>query len=816
MKRTGFRLLSGLLCFFIFLIAIYTVPTVAAESEPKTIRVGYFEMDGYHMQDESGNRSGYGYEFLQKINRYLPYQFEYVGYEKSWNEMLKMLENGEIDILTSAAKTSDREEQFEYSRNIIGSNYTILSVKEGNTKLVARDYSTYNGAKIGLLNNSTKNDAFQEYAEAKEFTYEPVYYEDFDKMEQDLQSGIIDGIVSSNLRNTDGEWILEQFNQNNFYVISPKGNRTILNEIDNAIDKLDLDEPGWRTALMYQSYYSGEKNEFSLRGDEQAYFDKLREDKTVLKVLMSPDRKPYSYFEDGEAKGIIPAIFANLADTIGFSYEILETKNREEYYAVLESGGADICMDAAFDYSNAEKNGYKLTEAYMSTGISRITKGGFGGKIKNIAIMEDSSLIRNYVEKYFADLQFKYYDSIDACVSAVDNGEVDATFLYNYTAQDIINQDYRKKYSSQFLSDSHVSFAVGVNQSCDSLLLTALNRAVIDIRETDVGSLILETTESYQEKNGIVSYLYKHPVYLWGLLFALGIFFIIVGVAVSGQYNQRKLRLVNEQLNEANNAKREFLTKMSHDMRTPMNAIIGFTNIALKQNESEEKDKCLEKISSSSEHLLTLINDVLDISRIESGATDYKPVPTNICDVTESVIAITQGFLTNRRLNFKVQQPVEDGHCCVMTDGVRIREILVNLLSNAVKFTGDGGTIEFSMGTRPGEDDKRIYIWYRVSDTGCGMSKEYLEHIFEEFSQEDNGPRTQYKGSGLGMPITKHYVELMGGKIEVNSKKGEGSSFYVELPVEVAEEGAVESCSGQYLLQRILTEKKCFWLRITI
>lgn len=798
MKKIGIRRLSGMLCLLIVLTVFCPVSVDAAESRPKTVRVGYFQMDGYHIQDESGHRSGYGYEFLQKISRYLPYQFEYVGYEKSWNEMQTMLENGEIDILTSAAKTPDREARFEYSRNIIGTNYTILAVKEGSNQLVARDYDTYNGSKIGLLNNSTKNNAFQEYAEEKGFTYVPVYYDDYDEMEQDLQSGILDGIVSSNLRNTDGEYILDQFNQNDFYVIAPKGNRTILDEIDHAIDELDLDEPGWRTALMYQSYYRSEEKQFSLRGDEQDFFDALRENHTVLKVLVNPDRKPYSYFEDGEAKGMIPAIFANLADTIGFSYEILETKDREEYYKVLESGTADICMDAAFDYSNAEETGYKLTEAYMSTGISQITKSGFNREIQNIAIMKNSSLIRNYIERYFSGLQFKYYDSIDACVDAVDHGEADAAFLYNYTVQDIINRDFSKKYASRLLVDSHVSFAIGVNGSCNPNLLKALNRAVIDIRETDVGSLILETTENYQESDSIVAFLHKHPAYLWGLTIAAGVFLVITGIAVAGRYTQRRLQLVNEQLNEANNAKREFLAKMSHDMRTPMNAIIGFTNIALKQKEPAEKDKCLEKIFSSSEYLLTLINDVLDISRIERGAAIYHPVPTNLCDVTESVLEIIQGFLTNRKLTLKVERPEKAGHCCVMADGVRIREILVNLLSNAVKFTDDGGTITFSMGTRPGADDKHIYIWYTISDTGCGMSEEYLPHVFEEFSQEENGARTQYKGSGLGMPITKQYVDLMSGTIEVKSKKGEGTTFSIELPVEVLAEGTAQNHAAQY------------------
>ncbi|MCI6018564.1 MAG: ATP-binding protein [Clostridiales bacterium] len=237
----------------------------------------------------------------------------------------------------------------------------------------------------------------------------------------------------------------------------------------------------------------------------------------------------------------------------------------------------------------------------------------------------------------------------------------------------------------------------------------------------------------------------------------------------------------------ANQAKTIFLNNMSHDIRTPMNAIIGFTNIAMKQNSNINVGKCLEKIASSSEHLLALINDVLDISRIESGKVVYTPVPTNLCAVTEAVLTITQGFLTGRHLTFRVERPQQAQHCGVLADPSHIREILVNILSNAVKFTEDGGTIVFSMDRRPGTDENHIIVCFTVTDTGCGMSEEFLTHIFDEFSQEESGARTQYKGTGLGMAITKRYVDLMGGTIGVKSSKGEGTTVTVELPLELTD-----------------------------
>lgn len=238
-------------------------------------------------------------------------------------------------------------------------------------------------------------------------------------------------------------------------------------------------------------------------------------------------------------------------------------------------------------------------------------------------------------------------------------------------------------------------------------------------------------------------------------------------------------------------AKTTFLNNMSHDIRTPMNAIMGFTGIALKQDTNPEVRNCLEKISKSSEHLLTLINDVLDISRIESGKIKFNPTPADITEVTDMVLSIVHGFLTNRNITFNSNISVPETPY-VLADSVRIREVLVNILGNAVKFTDDGGTITFETSYRQGVEPDHIVVSYRISDTGVGMSEDFVKHIFDEFSQEENSARTQYKGTGLGMAISKRYVDLMGGSISVESKKGVGSTFFVEIPLELTDKNNIQ------------------------
>ena len=253
---------------------------------------------------------------------------------------------------------------------------------------------------------------------------------------------------------------------------------------------------------------------------------------------------------------------------------------------------------------------------------------------------------------------------------------------------------------------------------------------------------------------------------------------------------KQKQLLMNaaEEAESASKAKSAFLLSISHDIRTPMNAIIGFTNIALHQNKVSDIHDSLEKVQKSSNHLLSLLNDVLDFTRIESGKVTISPEPVDITELTDNVVAIMNGLLYNRDLKFEVHRERPENPY-VLADVVRIREVLVNLLGNAVKFTKDGGKITLDISSQSGTDEKHIITRYVVRDNGIGMSEEFQKELFKPFSQEDNAnARTQYKGTGLGMAITKKYVDMMGGSIAVESKKGAGSTFTVEIPMELAEQ----------------------------
>ena len=305
-----------------------------------------------------------------------------------------------------------------------------------------------------------------------------------------------------------------------------------------------------------------------------------------------------------------------------------------------------------------------------------------------------------------------------------------------------------------------------------------------------VGSLCIEM--DMQSVNGLVERTRRASVYVGAM--AGCVLFLLCAVCFIGYKRKREdeieqtilLREAAEKAETANRAKSSFLLNMSHDIRSPMNAIIGFTDIALNQTNVSEIHDSLQKVKISSEHLLFLLNNVLDLSRIENGKVSFSPEPENLPVLIDNVIAIVDGLLLNRDLTFEIHRNIPK-ELYVLTDATKIREILTNLLSNSVKFIKDGGTITFEISIKPGIDERHIVSSYAVKDNGIGMSEEFQKRLFEPFSQEDNGARTHYAGTGLGMAISKQYVELMGGTITVHSKKGCGSSFTVEIPMELAD-----------------------------
>jgi len=802
MKTSRIRKLFSFLLAILYLVSVIpAVPVSASGSSDaytsggtvRIIRVGFFAFAGYHMQDADGRRSGYGYDFLQEMARYGNWTYEYTGYDKSWSQMQDMLASGEIDLLTSAQKTPEREEQFAFSNSPIGTNSAILTVKSGDTRYRSGSYDTYNGMRIGLLEGSSRNSRLDAFAADKGFVYTPVYYQTSADMEDDLQSGTnIDALFSSSLRIVENEWILDEFDPSDFYVMVRKDDTALLNDVNSAIAQMDHSDANWRSELWNKYYKADSGSEISFTEEEQDYIDKMKADGTPIRAIVEPDRAPYSYFENGEAKGIIPELFRKITSATGLAFDIVETKNRSDYFDTLQAdNGINVRIDAYDDLYDAEETGYKLTSRYLTTSVSAVTQKSFTGTPASAAIAEEADPTDYREAIMTSGMSVQQYDTMAECLDAVRNGKADTAYVLTYSAQQYLSiRDINNKLETKLLPQYSVSYAIGVADSEDIRLLSILEKAVGNLKSSDTEAIILAETQSLQKPLSFREYLTAHPAVMILIFGSLIILTLLLLLLLYRQKSMRLIRAKNEELqnallcaDKANAAKSEFLSRVSHDMRTPLNGVVSYIDFAANTKKNDEKQKYLKKARKSAAILTSLINDTLQVSRIESGNMELKSEWVRFRELFDGVATVIESSAARKNITFAARSDFSKSEY-IFTDKLRLQDLMLNLLSNAVNYTPHGGRIDFEVcRVDPCDDGRNIRII--VSDNGRGISKSFLPRIFEPFVQEHEPTSGVSAGSGLGLYIVKRVTDLMGGTIDVESDIGKITTFTVMLPLPV-------------------------------
>ena len=767
----------------------FAMPASAAGSDDTpqpTLRVGFYAYTGYHIMDKDGHRSGYSYEVLQRIAQYENVKFEYLGYDCDANEAADMLERGEIDLLPTLRMTPERAERFAFSSEPISNLATMLTVKAGNRSIVAGDYETYNGMTVGMSRRGNgRNQSFINYAEEHGFTYTPIYFDTDEELSLALRTGVITAAVSNRLRKTNNEWIIDTFDLQDCYIAVRKDDSATLQLVNDALTKMDRDDPAWRTTL-FDKYNKNihSSNKLYLTAAEENYITAHNAAGTNFQVLVNPDLYPYSYLdEDGCPTGIMVDLFKLVADRAQLHYSFLTPASRSEYRTMLDSGDADFVIDFSDDYSMAEDYGYQLTNSYLSAEFSWVMLRSHSGGLHKV-IVPDNFNSDSLEMPGLPDISnVKYAASFDDCLAAVRSGDVDACYTYTYQAERAIFDD---KYNElrAMLSDERRSFCIGVRADYDILLLDVLNKSVDSLTRADIVALTNKYINLGQQKFSLVRLVYQYPLFV--VLIVLCV--IITNVCVVLSMRARRFRDLTEaalhRAEEASTAKIEFLSNMSHDIRTPINGIMGMLDIAEENFEDQARVRdCLTKMRGAASHLLSLVNDVLDMSKIESGSMKLLNNPFDLRVLLQACCDIVEGQIIERKLTF-TKQIGPFWHPYLVGSELHVRQVLINILSNAVKYTPDGGTIRFCAKETLYEEGL-VHLRMEITDNGIGMSEEFLQHIFEPFTQEQRSSRTHYKGTGLGMAITKKLVDQMHGSLDVESEPGKGSTFIVRLSLPV-------------------------------
>ncbi len=542
------KVLSILLCCII--LTGCTIPALAAESEPQeTVRIGYFDSEGYHNMAADGSMSGYGYDFYQMMLRYCNWNYEYEGFEKSWSGIMEMLDSGEVDVVTLANYTPERGEKYLYSDNPVGTASSVITINSDNTDIIAGDYNTYDGRTVGLVKDSAHNAGFEEYAKAHGFTYKAVYYDSATDVLADLRQGInIDMAVTSNMRIMHDEYILDEFNPQPFYAIVRKTDTKLMDEINQGMMQLNTNSPYWQSTLWDKYFGNINENVISLSAEERQYLTELKDSHTVIKAAINPELRPYSYFENGEAKGIAVRIFKEVAAKLGLEYEILESSDRWEYKEQLSSGEADIDLTSYLDFGLAQQYNLKETDAYLTSTMAMLSRknSNLDPDTMVIAVLRDPTEYIAYNQELIYDHHYVEYNSVQECIDAVKNGDADITYRYVYVAERAAAEDYTNRLQYTIMPNYSFSLAIGVVNQEDYRLLSVLNKGVNSMSDEYVHGIMLDETAHTEQSHSFLKLMYTYPLQIiliiaaFGILVYLSIFLRMRNVNLKKRMQQEK------------------------------------------------------------------------------------------------------------------------------------------------------------------------------------------------------------------------------------------------------------------------------------
>ena len=774
----------------LFMLCVRPTPVYAEEmSEAKTVRVGYFTSRNFQEGGADEHKRGAGYEYLQKIASLTGWNYEYVY--APFSECLEMLENGEIDLMGDVNYTLDRSRRMRFSAYPQGSEEFWLFTNRKHEALAEGGYSALEGCRIGVNSDTYPEKLLEQWLETKQIEATVVSCTDDQALTEALAYGTLDAIVAPGLIMDSDAVSITSIGGGDYYFAVNTKRLDLLSELNSAMAEINTSDSDYSRKLVAQ-YENKSSRNFLLNRQEKQWLEKHE---NTIRVGYFEDKFPFSGTRDGELAGILKTVLDTIAQQYGITITAQPYTTTDEMRAALEKNEIDLAGPVIRDLDVFEQMGVVATDAiYELTPVVIYKDHSFDENSAVIATTGASLYSDQIVSVSSKDVTTRKFATFDECLQAILDGEADATIIASARINELNDNPLMKKLS--FAEIANRQKLVLVTMKNDRRVVTIVNKAIAQSANLLNGVVLAENSvtndratlhELVQANAGTVMFI---------AVAIIGVLLLLLSRLVVGQRKLEVALAEAREANAANVAKTTFLNSMSHDIRTPMNAIIGFTNIALSMGPEEKIRNCLEKIMKSSDYLMSLINDVLDISRIESGKIKYEPVPCDITEITDTVLAVAHGFLQGRNIEFVVERATPTAKY-VYADELRIREVLINILSNAIKFTKDGGTIRFEVEDQPVGDGKHVQVRYRISDTGIGMSEEFQAHLYEEFAQENDGARTNYKGTGLGMAITKRYVDMMNGEIHVKSKQGVGTTFTVELPLRIAETApdTKEKCS---------------------
>ena len=792
----------AVLCLLLLLPALFPVKAAAETAPAKVVRVGSFE-DTFNYVNEKGVRKGYGYELLQTLSGYTGWQFEYVTCD--WSDCFEKLKNGEIDIMGDISYTEDRAEEMLFSGEPMGEEKYYLYADLSREDITASDYKTLNGKKIGVLMGAESEVMLTEWEEKYGLKTQHVNIANNEDVKQKLANHEIDCFVSleESCWAELGISTITRVGSSAIYYAINKDRPDLKEELDNAMRALEDTDPFY-TADLYKRYFSLDYIPI-LTGEEKAW---LREHGAIRMGFLTSDSGVSTYDPDtGEIIGTIVDYIRFARDCLGnqeLVFQLVGYDDKEAELNALKSGEIDMVFHFDQSPNLAEEYRVACTNTTWTSNMMAVTNKQYFNEnnANRVAVPQNKLSLTRYLAVYYPQWEIVDCAAQEDAVKLVKDGQADC-FVTGVSSQ----ENYSKKYdfySVPLPNPAKSCFAVN---SGNRHLLSILNKTIKAMPTNMLtGSLAMYKSSS---RKVTLSDFIKDNFFMVLLVSSIAVAVILLAIlkllrkarkaeaaarkaANDTQELNAKLQIAAENAESANRAKSTFLFNMSHDIRTPMNAIIGYADLASRHSDDPAKlKKYMENIQVCGQNLLMLLNNVLDLARIENDKTEMEYSVSDIEKDFRNCLAMfrNQADSKGQTLTVTTQLP----YPYIYADVPHLTEVCTNLVSNAVKYTGAGGTIRCGVTQKPGEKEGWCDTVVTVADNGIGMSQEFQKHIFEPFERERTSTVSKVEGSGIGMGIVKKLVGLMGGTVEVESKIGVGSTFTVTIPCRIASEDEIQA-----------------------
>ena len=772
-------------------------------NEQRIIRVGSFE-DTFDYVDKNGVRRGYGYELMQALAGYTGWKFEYVKCD--WSNCFDKLENGEIDIMGDISYTGERAQKMLFSDDPMGEEKYILYADLSNMDSGTSDFKSLDGKRVGVLLGTEPESMLTEWENKNGIHTEHVNVYNNDDVEKKLANHEIDAFVSleESIWSEQGISSVATIGKSGIYFVINKDRSDIKTELDRAMRQLDQDSPFFK-ADLYKKYFTLDYNQI-LTGEEKSW---MKEHGAIRIGFLSTD--PAIFFMDketGQLTGTLAEYVSYAKDCLGnqtLEFVLKEYDNYDELIQSLQDREIDMIFYTGRNPYLAEEKGYALTNTAWTYSLMAVTdeKNFDENEVYTVAVPKEKEALKQHIAFSYPQWKLVDYDSLDDAADMVTNGKADC-FLMG-ASQALIYDNSQNFKSVPLTKTMEACFAV---KTGEGILLSILNKT-LKAMPSDMLTSALAIYDSTADKVTFSDFVKDNMLAFFVVvgLFVLSIISIILVLlqkarkaeavaklaANDTQKLNDKLEIALKKAETASLAKTRFLNNMSHDIRTPMNAILGYAQLMkdeLKGKDLPETSEHLKKLQQSGSLLLSIINNVLDMAQIESGKMEIDENYARIEDIRQTLFEIFEDEAKKKNLELHYTINIEHEH--ILTDITKVKEIFVNILSNAIKYTPSGGSVMLNIGELACDEPGYMIVRTSVSDTGIGMSRDYLTKIFDAFTRERNTTKSKITGSGLGMSIVKKYVDLLGGTIDVESELGKGSTFTVTLKHRIADESYYE------------------------